>query len=406
MKKDARQRIKQRVTAFILTFLVFAVGLMTVISALADKGEAEEGASSTEQTKKTTGNIFEDALFPFDGFINLYSAFEVFSGAHMFEDAAYGYIIKDKQGKLHFSMERSYEDEYADAVCAFSKFVRARGVPFMYVQAPNKKIRGYTVFPPGAHNDSNEDADVMLAALNEAGIETMDLRERLSQSGIPYEQMFYYTDHHWTNKTAFWAFCELEGEIYARFGIDCDPEGYHTDIDNYDITYYEKYFLGSQGRRVGAYIAGVDDYTFISPKEDMDFEVYDMVRHPDRALFSGGFSHAVKRDAILIDPDISTNRYGAYFGYDYGLMRIINKEAKNDIKLLMVKDSFALPIAAYLSTCVSELWLLDPRDEGAPDPYDVVQTYDFDAVVMMYNTEAFNEKSFGSLLNHAGGERP
>ncbi|MBQ4249373.1 MAG: hypothetical protein II705_04930 [Clostridia bacterium] len=401
MNNDARKRIKQRITAFILTFLVLAVGIMTVITSIAGGGKTEEKESPDVPDVKTEesseGNIFEKRLFMFDGFINLYSAYEVMTGAHMFEDASYGYLIKDRQGKLHFTWKRSYKDEYGEELLSFAEKTKARGIPFIYIQAPNKKLEGYTSFPPGARNDSNEDADELIALLNGEGIETFDLRERIRDSGIAYRDMFYATDHHWTNETAFWAFGEVTGELNARFGLNIDPAGYHRNIENYDITYYPGSFLGSQGRRVGEFIAGVDDYDFIAPKDGYDFVVCDMVRRPDWPLSEGPFMDAVARQSLLKDEDVSTNRYAAYFGYDYGLMMVRNNSETNGIKLLIVKDSFALPLAAYLSTCVSEVWLLDPRDEDAPIAEDVMREHDFDAVIVMYNTEVFDDVHFDGL---------
>ena len=86
-------------------------------------------------------------------------------------------------------------------------------------------------------------------------------------------------------------------------------------------------------------------------------------------------------------------------------MKIKNNSAENDIKLLIIKDSFALPLAAYLSTCISELWLLDPRDTGAPIAENVMREHDFDAVIVMYNTEVFDDAHFDGLCV-SQGERP
>lgn len=77
-----------------------------------------------------------------------------------------------------------------------------------------------------------------------------------------------------------------------------------------------------------------------------------------------------------------------------GNLIIKNKKIDNDIKILMVKDSYALPVAAFLSTCVSELHMVDLRDTPTVKLNDYINEHDFDAVVVMYNTEVFNDIMF------------
>lgn len=61
----------------------------------------------------------------------------------------------------------------------------------------------------------------------------------------------------------------------------------------------------------------------------------------------------------------------------------------------MIKDSYALPVAAFLSTCVSELHMVDLRDTPKVKLNEYINEHDFDAVFVMYNTEVFNDVMFG-----------
>lgn len=394
MGNDRRTKIKQAVTAAIISALMFFIALFTLFPSFGDKVDSVKEAAGFFEKRAAVEKIYQEDVFAFDEFINTYSLFQVLSGTHLFEDAAYEYIIMDMSGKLHFPASRDYESKYGDVVVNFAKELRDCGIPFIYIQAPNKKIEGYTVFPAGGHNYSNEDADDFLRYLNANNVDTLDLREHLSESNISYENLFYVTDHHWTTKTAFWAYTVAVQTLYENYGIECDPYGYYRDLDNYNITDYENNFLGSQGRRVGKYVAGVDDYTFIAPAFDIDYEVYDMLASPKEPVFKGGFYDCIAKSHILENPDIATNRHGAYFEYDYGCLVIKNNSVDNDIKIMLIKDSFSLPFAAFLSTCVSELHMIDLRDENTPSVSEYALENGFDAVIMMYNTEVFNDKMF------------
>ena len=55
--------------------------------------------------------------------------------------------------------------------------------------------------------------------------------------------------------------------------------------------------------------------------------------------------------------------YAVYTGDDYNLMRITNEDAVNDKKLLLLKDSFARPVASFLSLGIRQIEAIDLRIE-------------------------------------------
>ena len=77
--------------------------------------------------------------------------------------------------------------------------------------------------------------------------------------------MMYKTDHHWTTRAGFYAYCKLEDYLTQIF--QCDVDSRIGDINNYNIEVYEKWHLGSNGQRTGIYFAGIDDFELIVPKD-------------------------------------------------------------------------------------------------------------------------------------------
>ena len=60
----------------------------------------------------------------------------------------------------------------------------------------------------------------------------------------------------------------------------------------------------------------------------------------------------------------------------------------------MIKDSYSLPVAAFLSTCINELHMVDLRESPTVNLKNYINENDFDAVILMYNTEVFNDIMF------------
>lgn len=314
--------------------------------------------------KGITGGIengFSSNLFAQNRFINLYGMIERFVDRQYIIDVDSSYnIIKDNSGKLHFSSFKEDNTPAIDEIISLNKVLEKNDIDLLYVQTPIKYIKGFTEINPAITDYSNENSDKIVAGLRKSGVDTIDLRNLLDNAGIDKSMLFYDTDHHWRIETAFWGLGKTVEKIKTLFNIDMDPDGFYTDLDNYKTTYYEDSFLGSQGRRVGKYYGGVDDFTLVTPKFETDYRVT-INKKNTRDEFEGNFTKALINEDILNDKDIFTNRYVSYFGADYPEVIIENKSSVNGLKILIVKDSFGIPFSAFMSTMASEIRMLDMR---------------------------------------------
>ena len=89
---------------------------------------------------------------------------------------------------------------------------------------------------------------------------------------------------------------------------------------------------------------------------------------------------------------MSANRYASYFQYDYGELIIENLSAANDLHIAILKDSFALPFTAFLSTAVGKIDMIDLREFTGSVTEHLLTTQP-DLVIMMYSNSSFNEKA-------------
>jgi len=352
--------------------------------------------SLANRTKKLISS-FEQALqsnlllrYPL---IDLHGLYQRLMGRRSVEDSSGQMVLQDSYANLHFLY---WEQDTAAPAAEYVKFyytLREMALPLLYVQLPNKVIPGYTELPKPMTNNSNLVADAFLERLAAQQLPYLDLRPRLWQSGIPYKDMFYRTDHHWQTPTAFWAAMELVA--YLEESLHWELPSLSRDLKDYRQETYTGIFLGSQGRRTGRFYTGVDDFTIIYPYTDGSYSLYaDGYAEP---LWTGSFRQTFLREEHLAaDKPITHGRYGTFLEYDMGLVHIINHDLQEGKRVLLIKDSFSLAMAPFLAQFFQELYLIDLR-AFTQLPLELLPTIAEiapDLVMVVYNTEVFSEVMF------------
>ncbi len=387
----------QRVAICLFCVTLIAGGALTMVPHLKSitKQTLQGATARYEQQPSIDGWIlgaisgFEaginENIYQKESFVNLFGLSERLLGKNFVRDAAGEYnVIKDNHGKLQFAAQALDTDLYVQEVTKVNECIKDKGIPLLYVQTPIKVIEGYTKMPESVVDYSNSNADRFLEALREQNISVLDLREKVEEDGLDKSTLFYNTDHHWRAQTAFWAVGKVVECLDETFGISLDQEGFYTDMSQYKTTFYRQNFLGSQGRRVGRYYGGLDDYTLITPNFETNYEVT-INKGSNASTIEGDFEKAIIKKNLLNDKSVFTNRYAAYFGADYSEVIIKNKTAKQDMKVLVFKDSFALPFTAYFSTMVSETRMLDTRYYTG-SVTDYIEDYQPDLILYVYKS--------------------
>ena len=105
----------------------------------------------------------------------------------------------------------------------------------------------------------------------------------------------------------------------------------------------------------------------------------------------------------LSKPIYLRNAFGT-FGSDGNEELFVNGKARSRARVLIVKDSFANPVAGFLSTVCKEVVKVDPR--GSPSPrgvLELVEKHRPDVVVMAVNPKATRDAKF--LISPAAAKR-
>lgn len=320
-------------------------------------------------------------------FINLNGGIELLLNKKIVED-----VDKDKtifkldNDQLTF-VNPEYETDYCvDNMLELYKYLNQKDIDMLYIQAPFKVNKYSSKLSEGLSYYTNQNADKFLGGLKKNHVPYLDLRETIKNENLDYDKLFYNTDHHWKTETAFWAY----QNVMCALGANYDKKT--IDINNFISIEYKKSFLGSQGRRVGKWYGGIDDYTLIYPLFETNYNI-ETLKNDGLVEKSGSF-----KDTIIINSNIdenepiTTNRYAAYFGGDYPLVKVTNKNISNG-KILIVQDSFGLPFSAFMSLNFKQTDILDLRHFREQTLFQYIDENEYDIVLFVFNPTEYSSNT-------------
>lgn len=308
-------------------------------------------------------------------------------------------VMRLNNGMLtNLSPERFDMTASAQAIAELSDFCAAQGIQLIYALAPEKLDANSELLITGEENHSNENADELLSRLAAAGVATIDLREYLAQTPQQIEQYFYRTDHHWNHAGAFVAYQKLMetlDEEYPDSGIDLS----RADISNWEAHTLTQCFLGSHGRRTGIYFGGMDDITYYTPNFETDSSCDVLLDTGETEHYSGDFEKANMRQEYIHaeTAEFGTAAYNMYMGGDNPLVRHRSTTAPSDLRVVMIKDSFALPVEAFMSTQFNYLDVVDPRYGDINAAAQIVEAQPDVVIVLVSANSAASYPAYSDL---------
>lgn len=334
-------------------------------------------------------DVLNQQLDPEHFFIQLYGGAQRLMGRRYVADMVPGNsVVKLDTGALNFLMlEQAAAGDVPDvsphvqAVSELSEWLERRDTPFLAAVAP-QKIASQAQLPVGLSDIGSPAADTFLEGLEQRGVDTFDLRPAFD-ARADRSELFFRTDHHWRPEGAFFAYQLLSRELSDRYGFTA-PDG-ALDPESYDWQVLPGFFLGSQGKRVGSLYAGTDDFTLVSPTFPTEF-TYET---PDES-HTGSFQEALCVPWFIERRDwFGKNPYAYYSGGDYGRARMINHQAPDGPRVLLIRESFSCALAPFLALNCSQLTTVDMRYLDRP-LQEVVEEEDPDLVLLLYSASSIS----------------
>ena len=371
---------KIRNYAYIAVFLVIIIGLGFLSYRKLTKFYINQEKDYNEWTPDL-GSKFEtdiaSTFFNKFGFVNLNGAV-----CNALNQPCMNGVVKLNNGYLLTTLPYSSDEvlrTYADSTIRFDEYLKNRGTVLVYANTPYTSSKYDPQLPIGINDYGNDNCDRFLQMLKDAGVDTIDFRETMHDDGIDQYSMMYKTDHHWTTKAGLYAYGVLEDYIVDKTGCDVDER--ISDIQNYTVTTYKKWHLGSRGQRTGIYYAGIDDFDLIIPNFDTSIQ--------------NGAGTVGNMQDLMINMEPLTNKdYTSRYTYDSvlggSLGHFTNLDCKNDIKVLLITDSFGKAVAPYLAMGFAQIDYVYDADVSGVTP-EFIESMDPDVVIMMYYPEFLQE---------------
>ena len=333
--------------------------------------------------------IIDSDTYKREDYIDFYGLVHKLLGKRVMVDIGYGELYKTKYGQITYAVPKQDVSEELESIYELKKELDKQGIPLLFVQAPFKLPADEQQLPDNVKDHANENADRFLKGLDAAGIDYLDLRENYWSKGLNQNQLFFNTDHHWTINGAFNSYQEIAETLNRDYGFQID--GKYTDLSNYNQEVFRDFYIGSMGRRVGESFGGTDDFTLITPGFDTDYTLYEREYGAEK-VYEGSFTEAVLTGSYLAEgTPPETNRYAVYHG-DNAELEFVNHNVRRG-SILMIKDSFGLPVYSFLSTGVHEVRALDVRlFQGSVADY--AAEHSPDVVIILYNADCFGGNLF------------
>ena len=274
------------------------------------------------------------------------------------------------------------------ALAQFRDFAERWGGRMLYLQPPYGIDKGKTMLPAGVlpgRVNGDENADRVVGLCRKAGVSVLDLRSSMASTPSEVEESFYMTDHHWRIEAVFKAFPKILDKLRELGVIE---EGGLWDESKWRYVFRPGFFLGYWGRRTGQLFSGLDDFGYY----EIDTGCMSLAVPSLNYLAKGPFNEVVIFRKHLQGETSTANRNAVYMGENVPLVVVRNPEAKADKKVLIMKDSFARPLIAFLSTVFREVHAIDPRLYKA-DVSEYAAGVKPDCVLICYNPVAVSNKN-------------
>ena len=267
-------------------------------------------------------------------------------------------------------------DYEVEQTIAFRDYLEENGIQLIYVNQPTKYVDDDLLKKEfGVETYSNRNMDLFLERINEAGVNTIDLRECMEEENLDVCDMFYRTDHHWTTPTGLWATQKIAEGLNTYCGYSISTSMF--DEKNFIRKDWKECWLGEQGKKVAQNYVGLDDYTEIKPS----FETNYTFKNADGTTYDGTFDAFIDESLYNTENDVYDNQS---WHYSYSRINCINNNVKSG-KVLLIGDSYSFVTQPFLSLQVHEVdSIILRKNEEDFHLRDYILSNGYDTVIIAY----------------------
>lgn len=368
--------------------LIYAAITLAVMAAAVSTAVTEH--RKWPATKEEYEDTVEDALGSWEG------TKEIAGAAHLLlqHDLSYTegeFIVRTENNYLlTFYPEVSFNMNRAiNRIRELKEYCDGLDIPLLCVRFPSKATySAHSANEYGIRSVDMETRELFLKRVRKRGIPTLDMNGILKDKGFSEEEVFYRTDHHWKTEMGLIAAREIAGFLQAETSAEVHPELLEEEL--FHRTEYPYQWLGETGRKVSAVWTGTrDSYTLIEP----DYETSLEYCYPaSDVVTEGDFSAFLDHELLGREPVLYQDSLHYAYMKDAKAVTTIRNKAGSGARILMIKDSYAVPVAPFLALATGELTCWDMR-RNREQVLGYIGENRFDAVIIAY-TDVWRDEMY------------
>lgn len=330
---------------------------------------AEKPALSLESVinghfEKQAEKYLSDHIFCRENFVAVKSITESalgirdINGTYLCRDGRLVQRITDRE----FNQEK-YENNLRQ-IKELRQTLKSKGISLTLMPVPTAQYIYRSRLPAHALRfDEDRAFSMARAAVQDSLVDLRPVLEHYAENET--RRVFFTTDHHWTGYGAFLAY----GQYLGALGYDVSEQAFNPELlsDDFRGTLYSRVLLPRTEPDVIECPSGTDK---MKCTVTISGKTYDSLY--DRQYLK-------KKD-----------KYAVYFGGNFDVVDIKNKQASSKEKLLIVKDSFANSFVPHIVKDFSQITMVDPR--YCRDNITKLAE-SFDRVLILYNMAGLAEEN-------------
>jgi len=286
-------------------------------------------------------------------------------------DLGDGYLTQFNQKK-----DMKHIKALVEKIKYFKHVLDSLGIPLVYAQYP-AVICNEDEFAKIGRDNRMYMKNELLSGLRDLDIPVIDLHEEFHKRANDnskefHHSLFYKTDHHWRAKTSIWAAKIISEKLNELYGFDLETE--LLDTNNFTEKLAGEW-LGSMGEKVIPLYPKENFYIY-SPKYATDINL--LLKDNYRNLFYEGNGNFDSVYHFTYNTNQDRRTYGTYTSFFLSM----NNNLPNGKKILLIGDSFDMPLSKFLIPIFKEVYFLH-------EVSDLLNTYlanKPDVVVLSYSS--------------------
>lgn|GEM_PF-1039385 len=262
------------------------------------------------------------------------------------------------------------------------KFAEELGTETYFVFNPSRTKALMHLYPTYMRTETySESKHYFLSQLDE-NINVVNIGNKFDTfTNAEREEMYLETDHHWNIKGAFIAYQELITELSNRSPLFEDEPLSLSEINVSQLT--DGQFGGSYNNQINYAInpKKADRTIIYEPKTPFSFDHFQVInKDGTQSITDFNDFYGFKRGR-------STYTYGTIYGGDRQKIAYENKQANNQLNVLLLKDSFMNPLTPYLAQHFNKLTVLDNRYYSDFSLRNVLASEHYDLLIIAFHDD-------------------